>query len=66
MAKSGENLPLDKNWKPDVGARGQNHVYRDGEYVEVPYVFQEYPKQVGDQVVENAEQEAELRKEKKK
>src|SRR5258708_23391580 len=73
------NMAIDHSWKPDLGARGMNHEFKNGEYVEVSYTQREFPKfkyhadYVHDkkdgveypfttqaQLVNNAEEEAEL------
>lgn len=61
-----KNLPVDHNFNIKNGERDKNHVYQDGEYVEVAYQFQEYPKYVGDRIVNSAEEEASLKGDKKK
>jgi hypothetical protein len=40
------NLPIDHKWNDQTqfGAAAKPHVFVDGEYVEVPYVHQEFPK----------------------
>lgn len=73
------NMAVDHSWDTDLGARAANHEFRNGEYVEVPYIQQDFPKfkyhadYVHDkkegveypftaqaQLVNNAEEEAEL------
>lgn len=49
MPKQGQNKPDDFNYTREklneaIGERAKNHVYRDGEYVAVDYVHQEFPK----------------------
>lgn len=39
-----DNLPLDKDFYPDLGVRGKPHVYTEGRYVAADYVHKDYPK----------------------
>jgi len=39
-----KNLPIDYRWKPELGVRDKSHELKSGEYVEVQYEHQEFPK----------------------